>query len=316
MPAAPTPRDLPGLRHDLADWYATEPAVRHFADLIPTTLAEGRAVAIRHRATVQSAGLYYVNGDMTDLAVQIGRGLEQFAVLADTDLPEDHGLLMWAHRPVDIDDPDLRGAPLAVTWSAVGGHIQVTLYEHLPTADPEALQVYTSIIRGHDPRGHVPELVQMWETAMPADGRDRPWGVVEDAENSHRVLRTLLATWLLIRQPADARKALHEVEEVAAPKSVQKRIARGAGDPTRTVRYVTLRKALRPADDGERGGREHARKVYRHRWFVRPHRRTYSDPDHPEGKSRKWVGPYLVVPSGCEDAPILGTDRLVNVLRR
>lgn len=314
MATVPTPRDLPGLRHDLADWYATEPAARHFADLIPTTLAEGRAVAARHRATTRAAGLYYVNDDMTDLAVAIGRGLEKFAVLADADLPEDHGLLMWAHRPVDIDDPELRGAPLAVTWTAVGGHVQVTLYEHLPTADPEAREVYTAILRQHDPRGLVPELVQMWETTMPADGRERPWAVVEDAENSHKVLRTLLATWLLIRQPSDARKALHEVEEVAAPKSVQKRIARGAGDPTRTVRYVTLRKSLRPGTGEGSGGREHAQKVYRHRWFVRPHRARQFYPSKGEHQTI-WRGPYLVVPAGCEDAPILGGER-VNVLRR
>ncbi|MGW0886109.1 hypothetical protein [Streptomyces sp. NPDC002671] len=44
--------------------------------------------------------------------------------------------------------------------------------------------------------------------------------------------------------------------------------------------------------------------------------RTYPDHDDPTGYSRKWVGPYLVTPEGCEDAPILGRERVVSVPRR
>jgi hypothetical protein len=64
------------------------------------------------------------------------------------------------------------------------------------------------------------------------------------------------------------------------------------------------------------GARDTAGRIYRHQWFVRPHRRTYPDRDDPTGYSRKWVGPYLVTPAGCEDAPILGRERIVSVLRR
>ncbi|MEV5203431.1 hypothetical protein [Streptomyces sp. NPDC053720] len=49
---------------------------------------------------------------------------------------------------------------------------------------------------------------------------------------------------------------------------------------------------------------------------MKAHRRTYPDQGDPTGYSRKWVGPYLVTPEGCEDAPILGRERVVSVLRR
>ncbi|MEV6133147.1 hypothetical protein AB0M05_41215 [Streptomyces violaceusniger] len=317
MAGYPTPRDLPGLRHELAQWYATDAATRvisHLAELGP---AEGQRLADRHHAVIEAAGMYFVNGDMTDLAVRIGQGLDTFAVLADNDLPEDHGMLVWSHRFIEPEADGLQFAPLAVTWSAVGAHIDITMYEHLPTAQPPVMaQAYrTQLQKAGVPPGHAPELVQMWESRMRADGRDRPWSSTEDTDpDSHRVLRTLLATWLLIRQPADARKALHQVQDVAAPKTAQKHIARGGGDPTRTVRYVTLRQTLRREDDSRSGGRAHASKIYRHRWFVRPHRTNQYYPS--TGEHQKiWRGPYLVVPAGCENAPILGGER-VNVLRR
>ncbi|MFD7861417.1 hypothetical protein [Streptomyces sp. NPDC057682] len=71
----------------------------------------------------------------------------------------------------------------------------------------------------------------------------------------------------------------------------------------------------RPEPGDDFGSEDTAGRVYRRRWFVKPHRRTYPDKAHPEGRSRRWVGPYLVTPAGCADAPILGTEK-VNVLRR
>ena len=155
----------------------------------------------------------------------------------------------------------------------------------------------------------------MWESRLRADGRERPWSSTEDVDpDSHRVLRTLLATWLLIREPADGRRAIHEAEEMVPSRATQKRIVRGGGDPTRTIRYVTLRQTLRRPDDSQLGDGDHAGRIYRHRWFVRPHRANQFYPSTGEHQ-RIWRGPYLVVPAGCEGAPILGGER-VNVLRR
>lgn len=317
MTGYPTPRDVPVLRHELSQWYATGPGAATMASLADCDQATGRILAARHRATVDAAGLYFVNDDMTQLAVTIGSGLDTFAVLADSDLPEDHGLLMWAHRFIAPEADGLRFAPLAVSWSAVGGHIDVTLYDHLPTVQHSAqADAYRHRLRqAGTPSGQMPALVQLWESRMRADGRERPWTATEDTDTaSHQVLRTLLATWLLIRQPSDARKAIHETEEVTASKAAQKIMRREGGDPTRTVSYMTLRRTLRPGSDSESGDSSHAHRIYRHRWFVRPHRANQYYPSSGEHQ-RIWRGPYLVVPDGCEQAPILGGER-VNVLRR
>lgn len=305
MSRGPTARDVPLLRAELAEFLGTGRAVDWLSGLVPTSPDQAERLAQRHQAAVEAAELFFVNDEMTDLAVTVGGGLESFAVLADEDLPCDHGLLVWGRRPVAKPIPELPLAPLAVAWSARGGHIDVTLYEHLPTADREAERLICHQVA--DP----PALMQLWETRLRADGRDRPWAAVEDAEDSYRVLRTLLATWLLIRQPVETRRGLHQVDEVAASKGDQKRISRRGGDPTRTVRYVTLRQALR-RDPGDTG--DHAGRIYRHRWFVTPHRVNQYYPSTGEHR-RQWRGPHLVTPAGCENAPILGADR-VHVLRR
>ncbi|WP_327360018.1 hypothetical protein [Streptomyces sp. NBC_01296] len=145
-------------------------------------------------------------------------------------------------------------------------------------------------------------------------GADRVGGTNDD---QLRVVRTFLATLLLIRQPADERRGMWQEERVRPAGAALKRLRRaGAEHPDAPVRYITLRQSIRPAPDDDHGARDTAGRVYRHQWFVRPHRRTYPDHNDPTGFSRKWVGPYLVTPAGCESAPILGRERVVSVLRR
>lgn len=132
----------------------------------------------------------------------------------------------------------------------------------------------------------------------------------ETATGSRAVL---LATWLLIRQPAEERRALHCETRVPAPRSAQKHLARMGNDPTQTVRYITLRQNLRRPPNTPTA-EDHAQRIYHHRWFVQPHKVKQFYPSTGERKEI-WRGPYLVVPAGCEEAPIIGGDR-VNVLRR
>ncbi|MFI6689702.1 hypothetical protein [Streptomyces sp. NPDC050485] len=139
----------------------------------------------------------------------------------------------------------------------------------------------------------------------------------ETENDALQVIRTLLGTLLLIRQPADARLGLWQAEEVRPDSAARKRLRRmNAERPDAPVRYITLRQSIRPSPGDDHGARDTAGRVYRHQWFVRPHRRTYPDQNDPTGFSRKWVGPYLVTPAGCENAPILGKERVVHVLRR
>lgn len=137
----------------------------------------------------------------------------------------------------------------------------------------------------------------LWEGTTPAE----PWGTPE--QGYHLM--------------PDLRRGLWQSEEVRPAAAARKRLRRaGAERPDAPVRYIALRQSIRPAPENDGGARDTAGRVYRHQWFVRPHRRTYPDQDDPSGYFRKWVGPYLVTPAGCEDAPILGRERVVSVLRR
>ncbi|MFI9772782.1 hypothetical protein ACIHJG_38985 [Streptomyces sp. NPDC052415] len=301
-----TPRDVPDAREDLITWAAHAGK----AGTIAPPAARGIATGAR------AAGQYYVASHMTALARTVGDGLLQFDLMAD-DLPEPQGLLVWDGKATAEHDGC---APVAVLWRLVADQVHLLSladaadYRAWAMGHEQAAAVGRSAAAEQVRKAIAGRLAVRGQTVFPADGREVPWDRLELATHVSLV-RTLLATWFMTRQPADARRGLHEVEEVGPSRSAQKRIARSGGDPTATVRYVTLRRALRPPSEG-RDEDGHATRIYRHRWFVRPHKRTYPDKDHPEGKSRKRVGPYLVTPRGCEDAPILDPDKLVNVLRR
>ncbi|MEV0649963.1 hypothetical protein AB0I28_32370 [Phytomonospora sp. NPDC050363] len=298
------------MRAELVGWLGgldAQTVTGYIGELLPE---QAEAVVRRARAAAGEAELYYVNDELTDLARQIGAGLDTYAVDADDDLPSPCGLLMWS-RPVTTLDPDIPFQPNAVAWAAAGNHIQVQIYAHLDSQPRRAAKIEIRSLRNATGVRRFPDLHMMWETRMIADGKERPWESTEDDDPmSYELLRGLVATWLLIRQPADSRSRLHDIEDLTAPKASHRRIAAAGGDPTRTTRYVTLRKRLRDPDAEPAPG--DANRVYHHRWFVRPHRVTV----HPAtGTRRVWRGPYLAVPPGCEDAPILGTDRVFIVRR-
>ncbi|MFJ8405712.1 restriction endonuclease [Streptomyces microflavus] len=136
-------------------------------------------------------------------------------------------------------------------------------------------------------------------------GAERINGINEDRL---RIIWTLLGTLLLIRQPAapcgrpsrygptlpSSNACAGPVPSAPPPRSATSRSASPSGrPPTTTVMPGT------PTDVSTATNS------------------SYAPPPHlPEGYSRKRVGPYLVTPEGCEDAPILGGERVVGVLRR
>lgn len=301
--SALSPRDVPEARQDLIDW-VLGPGGQLFAERGRASL--GPALV----STLRQADLYFVSADMTHLARTIGQGLRVYALSGD-DLPSQHGLLVW-DGPATGEGPG--PAPCAVSWMSSGAKVMLSLlvpaqayrswcaqYSTDAARDAATVTAGRLVYRGHGP-------------ALPLDGLDLPWERANFGDHEETT-RTFLATLLLISQPVDARRPLHEVEDVSPSRASQKRIQRAGGDPTQAVRYVTLRQSIRPSDESDPDGGGHARRIYRHRWFVKPHRRTYPDQSDPTGRSRRWVGPYMVVPAGCEDAPILGGER-VNVLRR
>lgn len=296
-----TARDLPEARQDLTEW-----AAGNGGRLI--TQRGGGPLGGILATSLRAAELYYVTADMTSLARTIGQGLDVYALAYD-DLPAEHGLLVW-EEAATAERPGV--APTAVSWMADGDRVVFTIFapagpyrewaaSYSPQAGRDASLVTAGrlVFRGRGP-------------TLPLDGPDTPWERLDFGDNEEAT-RILLATLILIRQPVEARRSLHEVEDVAPSRASQKRIQRAGGDPTRTVRTITLRQALRPTGRDDAAG-DHTRRIYRHRWFVKAHRARQYYPSRGEHQTI-WRGPYLVVPPGCEDAPILGGDR-VNVLRR
>ncbi|TVL89797.1 hypothetical protein [Streptomyces sp. SAJ15] len=294
-------RDVPEARQDLIEW-----AAGRGGDLVAQRGRPGLGAALA--ASVRQAELYFVTADMTQLAHTIGQGLDVYALAAD-DLPAEHGLLVW-DAPATGERPG--AAPTAVAWGTSRSRLMVSLLgptgayrEWCATDSPEAVRSAPLVTAGRLVyRGHGPVL--------PLDGPDLPWDRLGFGDYEEG-MRTLLATLILINQPVEARRSLHETEDMTPSRASQKRIRRAGGDPTRTVRAVTLRQTLRPQENADGTG-DHARRIYRHRWFVKAHRVQQYYPSRGEHQTI-WRGPYLVAPAGCEDAPILGGER-VNVLRR
>lgn len=310
LPPTPplTARQVPELRQDVVDWFGSPGSLTTLARLLSgrndgIQQVQSTADMLRRRKTsVEAAELYYVSSDMTDLAVQIAGGLTEWFTTDEAPV-DDHGFVVWG-RYLQDGAGDFAGMmPVAAAWSRTGASFSVDTYGYAPTLERDAQR------SGLMAKGFKPLFEDMragkltWLGTMDVTGG-------EDVSGMRGVL---LATWLLIRQPAEHRQAVHEVEEVPASRAAQKRIARGGGDPTRPVRYVTLRQTLR-REPGDPDSGDHIQRVYQHRWFVRPHPTQQYYPSTGEHK-KIWRGPYLVVPAGCEGAPILGGER-VNVLRR
>ena len=314
-----TPRDIPEVLPDLGDWFGSPTALETMTSVAHAARhAQPGVTAAQHAArrvtSLKEAELYFVNADMTQLAIQVAGGLEEWFTTEDAPV-DDHGLLIW-ETPLPVDDGPRGLWPTAAAWCRTGSTITVDTYGDFAALRQDATE------RGLYAKGYGPQLDQMragrlaFLSSIPfpahQKGAETTSIEVDTPPDIEGMLGILLATWLLIRQPADQRRALHQVEEVRAPRAGQKRIRRAGGDPLAPVRCITLRQSLRPT--GYEPVEGHAGRVYRHRWFVKPHPVQQYYPS--EGEHRRiWRGPYLVVPPGCEDAPILGGER-VNVLRR
>lgn len=320
------PRHLPEIRHRLAAWYDSPAAVNTIASAGEMGTEQARRAAERWHQVLDQVGMVYVDPDMCDTAQEMADQLSTLAVDAEDDLPQPHGLLIWGRRPRVPAHPDdgMRYAPDGVMWRTRGRTVEVILLLDPRATDPPRLgRSLRAGVERHTPPHLIPDLIPMWECGLPADGRERPWsslingdGVEEAEDDTVAVMRMLLATWLIIRQPA-SRRSLHDVERVGASKASARRIERASGDPTRTVDYVTLRR-YEPPTGAATGARpvpgEETGRTYSVRWWVSPHRITRHWPSTGESK-RVWRGPYLATPQGCETAPIQGEDR-VYVLRR
>lgn len=325
------PRHLPEIRAELVQWLKDPgdsggPAVWS-KGFDPQTAEQEHQAARDWSVALQASELFYVSADMTRMAVSAGMALPSYR-LHPEDLPATHGLLVWEEPATDSHEGGEQiGAPIiGISWAVSGGGVQFRTWchreewiTHMAKGEPRAglrdlspeevrilrrtqPQAIVCMSRGFLPFGQVPG----WLSGMPADTSTISVVELEDhsrsATRQEQAERALVVTWLLMGQ------SLSREEDVQAPRSSAKFIARINPNLLTAVRYVQLRhRTVLGQEHGEGGGRG-----YRHRWIVRGHWRNHY---YPSRKAHRpiWIDQHIKGPDG---APILDPEKLVNLLRR
>ncbi|MGW2232263.1 hypothetical protein, partial [Streptomyces formicae] len=201
---------------------------------------------------MRAAEQYFVNDQMTWLARTTGEGLPVCAFDAG-DLLEPTGFLLWPEDP--SAQTTTLGRPRTVLWSRTGVTLRVlvlddsgpfrrALEEAGARADPRWVRQVRTSLAGDVSIGFgagIPLNTETdWDEVKHAGSVDQHGRSAKDLyrvgaerldvinQDQLRVIRTLLGTMLLIRQPADARRCLWH-EEPGRPDAAARKRPRRAG---------------------------------------------------------------------------------------
>jgi hypothetical protein len=303
MPPALRPSHLPKIRdqlirheedHDSALW-----RIGHY-DAIGYDHAD-LETAPRH---LHDAALYYVTQDMTALAMSAGSTLTT-ARWASSDRPAPDGLIWW-DGGTGLVTSSLGTIPVdACSWgTAPDGRMLLWCYVSRRRIVEYAKQPdRRSALPSPDLEALFPPLIPLATFQIPVTAEPIP---IAELPGPKPLCAAIAAAWLLMEQPA-----LAERREEAADKTVRRSYARlGRPDPQVTV--IDLRRLYRPRQDDDEP--DAPGRVYRHRWVVSGHWRTYAAPRYSDERREnpQWIPDYIKGPDG---APLLRTER-VNVWRR
>ncbi|MFB7544999.1 hypothetical protein ACFC0N_34465 [Streptomyces zaomyceticus] len=330
---APTAREIPEVRADLATW-AADPsrdgmanwlhcmmgsqARTSFDHLLPPGISTTRALAARTAAGLRAAELFYVTSDMTALAHHAAKSLTDHE-MRPQDLPAPVGMLVF-------EDPPMRGEAAGnqpvrmITWGPWLGHLAIdywsgtreyldqvdaALPQYMAGVDPAENEAWLRAKFAHVRPGEMANIhpihgftylrTTLIEPGLP-DLSDTDPGEVA-------LLRLIQATWLLMGQ------SIATSERVDADRSSRRRIQRMDRDCGTAVRMIRLRRArtANGADPGEQPGT----REYQHRWVVRGH---WRDQPYPSlGITRPlWISPYIAGPEGL---PLIGGEKVMVLAR-
>ncbi|MEU4410748.1 hypothetical protein AB0F88_40110 [Streptosporangium sp. NPDC023963] len=300
------PIDLPALRIQLADHgrKVTPEGIREGLrrsgsgkisdDWVEYTVRENRQETDR----LSAADLYFVSGDMADLASSAADSMPDFT-LAHEDVPSRCGFIYFESPLLFPGNPD--GVQ---TWAASWGPL-APVYGGIPgiwiTWFSGKSKTFTSAIEAVNPflataMASVPRLLPLSNAQVPF-GDDGAYGEAREGApyNSARRgwLRILKATWLLMEQP------IASVEDARYDRPARRRLQKQGYEPPR-VRVITLRRAKSSADHGE------SDREYHHQWIVRGHWRQQYYPSR--GVHRPvWIAPHI---KGPEGAPLIGGEKV------
>lgn len=249
-----------------------------------------------------SADLFYVSGEMLELARSAARALPSFKVQPE-DIPSPAGLMLFDcdggfDAGIRYDDGVSSAGIQAVswntlTWATETGGVRLTPYvEQHHFADAMASmddgQRAAENIRRFGPR-----LVCLPSASLNAPFGERGWEKLPDESAAAAILPVMLSAWLLMKQE------LALVSEVAPDRAARKRLRRVGQEP-KPVRVIELR---RPKSSGEPGDGE---SNYHHQWIVRGHWRQQWHPKR-EVHRPVWIAPHI---KGPEGAPLIGGEKV------
>lgn len=264
-PYSPFPaQHIPELRHTLVDYHRTvTPGLWSYMlsnksgglFWVPTKWAHlpHPQVAI-HLAQaeadrVQAAELYSISGQATQEAIQAGERLPRFS-LHPSHLPSESGFLVW-DEPVDtaygVSEPIV-----AASWGLYGdSQVWVSFY----VDSRRVIKLHSAVDRDQAEKMMHP---LGFEREIPLEFGQHDWfselpGMERLADDYEKPVRTLLATWLHMRQE----RLTSTREEAPDRKTRVARTLAKRGRPLPPVRVVTLR----PSEGSEAGAAGRGRRL-------------------------------------------------------
>ena len=256
-------------------------------------MAELLPQAEQDLAGIDTSTLFWVNRDMTELAVSAAASLPEWSPAAA--IPEEFGLIAWA-KPVGTFDWPVPGSTQRVrmpadlmVWGVRDSSVGVSCAFR---TERIAEQLNPGLAR----LPLISHPIGTWDLEEPVDYR-LPNGAVSP-------MSVLGAAWLLMQQPS-----MSDFREIRTTTGQSAPEDDSSADPD-AVNIIELRRLRNPEAGGEGDARE--RRRYDKRFWVSGHWRQQAC--GPGRKMRKplWISPFI---KGPESAPLADTTR-VYVWRR
>jgi hypothetical protein len=342
-----TPADLPFVRHELEEWLAGGAADVFLGQMLrgsvsfvvptwlrwqpPELVAAGLAKAELDR--VRRAELFFASAEMTELAMQAGSSIPVFSLRAH-ELPAPAGFVVFG-QPIGEAErtlPEHLGIAetpvVAAAWgpyqdigpAGVVDGVWITYYadashekaRQLLAAKRARERAELGRLYGHGPLALEREQVVAFSESMPwptaLDDAAEIYGMpLSEVAGVERMLRTLVATWLLMGQTITTEERI----TAGASRTERKRLAR-LGIEDVGIRLITLRRwSARKAPAVSSCNGSSSGRLYHHRWPVSGH---WRDQPYRARGYRRWIFIDEHI-AGPEGAPLIGGHR-IKVLKR
>lgn len=254
-----------------------------------------------------TADLFYVSPGMVQLAQAAAASLPSFTIQPE-DLPSRSGLIVFG---ADIQGgirvqkepggPGEESCTRALLWNYwpqsaemqglyVTGYMDRDIMLEGAIADGE-LEQAANIRRE-------PRLVLVADAGFTIPFGDKGWQELPEQSAVTDLLPILLAVWLLMRQP------LARTTDIEPDRATRKRLRR-AGQESKPVRVIELRRA--PSSSSQGDGESN----YHHQWIVKGHWRQHWYPKR-EVHRPVWIAPHI---KGPEGAPLIGGEKVYALKR-